>query len=58
LVILVAAPLLAFGPVDRTASTHWALIIGISDYINLEDVEAGTSRVPSTTRVPCATFWY
>lgn len=41
LVILVAAPLLAFGPVDRTASTHWALIIGISDYINLEDVEGG-----------------
>ena len=41
LVILIAAPLMAFGPVDRTASTHWALIIGISDYINLEDVEGG-----------------
>jgi len=41
LVILVAVPLLAFGPADRTASTHWALIIGITDYINFDDVEGG-----------------
>ena len=41
LVILVATPLLAFGPVDRTASTRWALIIGITDYINFDDVEGG-----------------
>jgi hypothetical protein len=36
-----ALPLLAFGPQERTASTHWALIVGISDYIHFEDVEGG-----------------
>ena len=41
LAILAVTPLLAFGPVDRTASTHWALIIGITDYINFDDVEGG-----------------
>ena len=34
-------PLLAFGPAERTAPTHWAFVIGISDYLNLEDVEGG-----------------
>nr|NIR41459.1 hypothetical protein [Actinomycetota bacterium]NIT98733.1 hypothetical protein [Actinomycetota bacterium]NIU70996.1 hypothetical protein [Actinomycetota bacterium]NIV58936.1 hypothetical protein [Actinomycetota bacterium]NIV90506.1 hypothetical protein [Actinomycetota bacterium] len=32
------APLLAFGPAERIAPTHWALIIGITDYIHLDDV--------------------
>lgn len=40
-VILAAAPLLAFGPVDRVEPTHWAFIVGISDYINFDDVEGG-----------------
>jgi len=40
-VVLLAAPLLAFGPQERTALTHWALLIGITDYINFEDVEGG-----------------
>jgi Caspase domain/Domain of unknown function (DUF4384) len=39
--VLATVPLLAFGPADRTAPTHWALIIGISDYINFEDEEGG-----------------
>ncbi|MFQ5536468.1 MAG: caspase family protein [Gemmatimonadota bacterium] len=34
-------PLLAFGPAERIAPTHWALIVGISDYINFDDVEGG-----------------
>jgi hypothetical protein len=34
-------PLLAFGPAERVASTQWAFIIGISDYINLGDAEGG-----------------
>jgi Caspase domain/Domain of unknown function (DUF4384) len=34
-------PLLAFGPQQRTSLTHWALLIGISDYINFADVEGG-----------------
>jgi hypothetical protein len=34
-------PLLAFGPQERTALTHWAFIVGISDYINFDDVEGG-----------------
>ena len=41
LVILLATPLLAFGPVDRTAATRWAVLIGISDYIHFDDVEGG-----------------
>ena len=34
-------PLLAFGPQERTDLTHWALVVGISDYINFDDVEGG-----------------
>jgi hypothetical protein len=34
-------PLLAFGPSERTAPTHWAFIVGISDYIHFDDVEGG-----------------
>jgi len=41
LAMAAALPLLAFGPQERTASTHWALIVGISDYIHFEDVEGG-----------------
>jgi hypothetical protein len=40
-VLLAALPLLAFGPQARTAATHWALLVGISDYINFADVEGG-----------------
>jgi hypothetical protein len=39
--ILAAVPLLAFGPAERIAPTHWALLVGISDYINFDDVEGG-----------------
>jgi len=39
--IITILPLLAFGPQERAASTHWALVIGISDYIHLDDVEGG-----------------
>ena len=38
--VLAAVPLLAFGPSERIAPARWALIIGISDYINFDD-EAG-----------------
>ena len=34
-------PLLAFGPQERVAPTHWAFVIGISDYIHLDDEEGG-----------------
>lgn len=34
-------PLLAFGPQERTDLTHWALVVGISDYIHFDDVEGG-----------------
>jgi hypothetical protein len=35
-------PLLAFGPVSpRTASNHWALIVGVTDYVNFTDVDGG-----------------
>ena len=40
-VILAVVPLLAFGPAERTAPTHWALVVGISDYINFADAEGG-----------------
>lgn len=43
-VLLAALPLLAFAPdVGRAprAPTHWALVIGISDYINFPDEEGG-----------------
>lgn len=39
--ILAVVPLLAFGPAERTAPTHWAFIVGISDYINFADAEGG-----------------
>ncbi len=39
--LLAALPLLAFGPQERATLTHWALLIGISDYIHFEDVEGG-----------------
>lgn len=40
-VALAVVPLLAFGPGERVAPTHWALIVGISDYIHFDDVEGG-----------------
>jgi hypothetical protein len=39
--LLAAVPLLAFGPQQRVAATHWALLVGISDYIEFDDVEGG-----------------
>jgi hypothetical protein len=39
--LLAALPLLAFGPQQRTALTHWALLVGVSDYVNFADVEGG-----------------
>lgn len=39
--MLGVVPLLAFGPQERTAATRWAFIVGISDYINFDDVEGG-----------------
>ena len=40
--LAVAAPLLAFGPVaPRPASNHWALIVGVSDYVSFTDVDGG-----------------
>ena len=41
LVIAMTVPLMAFGPDDRTASTRWAFVVGISDYINFPDAEGG-----------------
>ena len=38
--IFTMVPLLAFGPGRKRAPTHWALIVGISDYIHFGD-EAG-----------------
>ena len=40
-VLLAMVPLLAFGPAERTAPTHWAFVVGISDYIHFDDVEGG-----------------
>jgi hypothetical protein len=40
-VALAVVPLLAFGPAERITPTHWALIVGISDYINFGNVEGG-----------------
>jgi hypothetical protein len=40
--IAAAIPLLAFGPVTpRAASNHWALVVGVSDYVNFEGVQGG-----------------
>ena len=41
LVMVMIVPLMAFGPDDRTASTRWAFVVGISDYINFPDAEGG-----------------
>lgn len=38
---LSTVPLLAFGPAERIAPTHWAVIIGISDYIHYDDTTGG-----------------
>ncbi len=40
-IVMAVIPLLAFGPSERTAPTHWAFIVGISDYINFEDAAGG-----------------
>ena len=40
-VLIAALPLLAFGPDEQVVPTHWALIIGVSDYIHFDDVEGG-----------------
>lgn len=40
-VMLGLLPLLAFGPRERVAPTHWALVVGISDYIHLDEGEGG-----------------
>ena len=40
-IMIAVLPLLAFGPEERTALAHWAFIVGISDYINFDDVEGG-----------------
>ena len=39
--IALILPLLAFGPQERTDLTHWALVVGISDYIHFDDSEGG-----------------
>ena len=38
---LAVVPLLAFGPARTQAPEHWAVIIGISDYINYTDEQGG-----------------
>ncbi|MGD8280808.1 MAG: caspase family protein [Gemmatimonadota bacterium] len=38
--LVAIVPLVAFGPA-QVAPTHWAVVIGISDYINFDDVEGG-----------------
>ncbi len=40
-VALAVVPLLAFGPAERITPTHWALVVGISDYINFGNVKGG-----------------
>lgn len=46
-------PMLAFGPQERTALTRWALVVGISDYIHLEEGEGGDlpGAAPDAMRV-------
>ncbi len=39
--VMAIVPLLAFGPSERIAPTRWAFVVGISDYINFDDVEGG-----------------
>ncbi len=41
LTIVAVAALVAFGPAHRTAPTKWALVVGISDYINFGDEIGG-----------------
>jgi len=38
---LLLLPLTAFGPAEHTAGQRWAVIVGITDYINFDDVEGG-----------------
>jgi len=40
-VLLAVIPLLAFGPGERTEPTHWALVVGVSDYLHFGDAEGG-----------------
>ena len=40
-ILLAVVPLLAFGPNERVAPTHWAFIVGISDYIHFSDESGG-----------------
>ncbi|MCH1570982.1 MAG: caspase family protein [Longimicrobiales bacterium] len=39
--VALTLPLLAFGPQERTDLTHWAFVVGISDYIHFDDTEGG-----------------
>jgi hypothetical protein len=39
--LIATLPLLTLGPRDQVAPTQWAVLVGISDYINLEDYEGG-----------------
>lgn len=39
--ILAVVPLLAFSAANRRAPTHWALVVGVGDYINFDDTEGG-----------------
>lgn len=41
LLLLGLVPLAAFGPVERTTPTRWALIIGVGDYMNFGDEPGG-----------------
>lgn len=40
-IIAAVALFVAFGPAERTAPTKWALVIGISDYVNFGDEVGG-----------------
>jgi hypothetical protein len=41
LTMVAVLPLLAFGSSERTELTHWAFIVGVSDYMHFEDGEGG-----------------
>ena len=53
---MAAVPLLAFGPAERIAPTHWAVIIGISDYIHYDDVTGGDLPGAEHDARACGTF--
>jgi hypothetical protein len=40
-ILMAVVPLLAFGPNERIAPTHWALIVGVGDYIHFGDEPGG-----------------